>query len=292
MSSKSHLPSVVELKQAYRIVRSKQIPSVPNILLDLYAELEHEEPDTAMVSDLVAMDPAITGQVIKLVNAPQFGLEQPVHSIKQAIVLLGMGQIRNLVVAAAFRKSIQATSPAAIQIWNDSLREAQVAMDIAHHVQDISEDEAYLTALLHNCGALLLAEKFTFYDQLLALEIERPVSLINQEIRQIGTSHAVTGFLFAMHWKLSQRICQAIYLHHALKHDEVEDSKLRALIATIKLAHLLVTERDFPDGTFAPERILYLSYAKEELMLDDEFLDELRVHVIPKLDDSLSGFSE
>ncbi len=291
MKKNNIVPSVTELKQAFKVVRSQQIPSVPDILVDLNEELDNEEPDTALVSDLVSMDPAITGQVIKLVNSPQLGLEQRVQSIKQAIVLLGLDQVRNLVTAAVFQKSIQAKSPAAIRIWNDSLKEAQVAMNIACEIQDISQDEAYLAALLHNCGALLLAEKYSIYEQLLELETEYPVRLINQEIKHIGTSHAVTGFLFAMHWKLSERICQAIYLHHTLKHDAVEDPELRALIATIKLAHLLVRERYLSDGSFSVERIQYFSYAKEELLLDSDFLDELRMDVIPKLEMSLSGYS-
>jgi len=280
------VPSVKELKQAYKVVKGEQIPPVPDILVDLFAELENDEPNTAVVSEIVSMDPAITGQVIKLVNSPVFGLGQQVKSIQQAIVLLGLDKIRNLVTAAAFRKSVHAKSSTTIQIWNDSLRGAQIAMNIAQEIQGISHDEVYLAALLHNCGALLIAEKFAVYKQILALENEYPVSLIKKEMQHFGTHHAVIGYLFAMHWKLPKRVCLAVYLHHTLKYDDIEDSELRALIATIKLANLLAREKYLPAGSFFLERIQYFSYAKEELLLDDAFLEELRIKIIPNLDES------
>lgn len=291
--SVSHLdPSVTELKKAFQVIKGEQIPPVPDILVDLYAELENEEPNTEFVSNLVSMDPAITGQVLKLVNSSLFGLGQPVKSIHQAIVLLGLSQIRNLVTAAAFKKNMHAKSSAAIQVWNDSLRGAQVAMNIADQVQGVSQDEVYLAALLHNCGALLLAEKFIIYEQLIALEIKLPVSLLKKETQYFGTNHAVIGYLFAAHWKLPRRVCQAIYLHHNLRFDEIDDSELRALIAILRLAHLLVGEKYLPGDSFLLERIQYLSYAKEELLLDHDFLDELRTSVIPLLEEQLDGFPD
>ncbi len=277
-------PSEAELKQAFKVIKGEQIPSVPDVLLRLFAELEKSEPETARISDLVSSDQAITGQVLKSVNSPLFGLNQPVESIQQAVVLLGLEQTRNLVTAATFKNSMQTLSPAAIQIWHDSLNAAHVAINIAYHIKDISQDEAYLAAMLHNCGALLLAEQFAQYDQLLGFENEYPVTLISRENRLLGTNHAVVGYLFAKHWKLPDKLCQAIYLHHTLKSDEIEDAGLRAVIACIKLAHLLITEKYLADDSFSLERIQYFSYAKKELMLENEFLDELRTDVIPEME--------
>jgi HD-like signal output (HDOD) protein len=278
------IPSDKELKQAYQVIKGEQIPSVPDILVNLYGELEKSEPNTRRVSELVAKDQAITGQVLKSINSPHFALQQAVESISQAVVLLGIGEIRNLVTAAAFQSRMQATSPAARHIWHDSLNVAQVAMRIASRVVGITQDEAYLTGLLHDCGALLLAEKFPLYEQLISIENEHPVMLINKEIQYLGTSHAVIGYLFATHWKLPERTCQAIYLHHSLKCDAIEDARLRALIATLKVAHLLVKEKSLPEGSFSLERIQYLSYAKKELMLDNEFMDELRTVAILEME--------
>ena len=277
-------PTEQELKQAYQVIKGDQIPSVPDILVSLYAELEKSEPNSRYVSELVAKDQAITGKVLKAVNSPKFGLQQPVESISQAVVLLGLGQIRNLVTAATFHSRMQARSPTARQIWQDSLNVAQVAMHIAYHIEGLSQDEAYLTALLHDCGALLLAEKFPLYEQINTMENEYPVALVDKEIQHLGTSHSIIGYLFASHWKLPRLTCQAIYLHHALKCEGIGDSRLRALIATLKVAHALVKERSLPEASFSLERIQYLAYAKKELLLDDALMDELRTEVLLELD--------
>lgn len=277
-------PTDQELKQAYQVIKGDQIPSIPDILLSIYTELEKPDPNTRHVSELVAQDQAITGKVLKAVNSPKFGLKQPVESISQAVVLLGLAQIRNLVTAATFQNQVKAQSPGARQIWHDSLNVAQVGLQIAYHVEGISQDEAYLLGLLHDCGALLLSEKFPLYEQIHTLENEYPVGLINKEIQHMGTNHTIIGYLFASHWKLPEPICQAIYLHHTLSCEGIENDRVRALIATLKIAHALVKERSLPESAFSLERVQYLAYAKQELMLDDELLDELRTEAVLELD--------
>lgn len=280
MSKSSIVPVKDELKKAFEVIKGEQIPSVPDIIINLHAEFEKEEPDTERVSDLVSKDQAITGQVLKAVNAPIFGLQQPVESITQAVVLLGLVQIKNLVTAAAFQSRMQARSPAAMQIWHDSLSVAQVAMKIAQLIQGVSLDEVYMAALLHNCGAMLLAEKFPGYGELLQMENDFPVAFIDRENRQLGSNHVVIGYMFAKHWKLSERVCQAIYHHHDLNCEWTEDSKLRALIAILKVAYSLVREKRSIDNLQSLESIQFLSYAKQELMLDEEVFAGLRTDAI------------
>jgi hypothetical protein len=65
-----------------------------------------------------------------------------------------------------------------------------------------------------------------------------------------------------------------------LKCNEIDDPQLRALIAILKIAYLLVLEKYLHDGSFSLERVQYLAYAKKELMLDDEFIEELRTEFI------------
>jgi HD-like signal output (HDOD) protein len=284
MNAKGIFPPKQELVRAFEIIKGEQIPAVPDIVVQLHAEFDRSEPHAGKISELVARDQAITGIVLKEVNSPRFGLRQPIESISQAVVLLGLSQIKNLVTAAAYQSTMQARSAVARQIWSDSLIVAQLAVSIARSVQDISEDEAYLAALLHNCGALLLAERDPAYEDLLANENDYPVALIDRENRQLGSNHTVIGYLFAKHWKLPERVCLAIYHHHDLRCEWIGDSKLRALIAILKVAHLLVRERYCANDMQSLERLQFLAYAKQELMLDDVFLDGLRTDAILEMD--------
>ena len=274
------IPGHDELKQAFDVIKGEQIPSIPDIVVRLHGELNKEEPDTAKIVDLVSMDQAVTGHVLKTVNSPLFGLKQPVESIGQAVVLLGIQKLKNVVTAAAFQERMQVRSPVAKQIWRDSLHTAQIAMKIAQQIQDVSQDEAYLAAMLHNCGAMLLAEKFPDYKRMLLVEAEIPANIIDRENRQLGSNHAVIGYMFAKHWKLPDIICQAIYHHHDLRCDAINDSSIRALIAIIKMAYLQVRDESVIGNSKSFERIQYGTYAKQELMLDDSFLDQLRTDTI------------
>lgn len=152
-------PNETELKAAYMVIKGSQIPTVPDVVLDLNKELEKADPQTERLISLISHDQALTGALLKTVNSAQFGLEEKVNSIAQAVVMLGLKQLRNLVAGSALLSAFQVQTPAAREIWRQSLEIATVAVRIANTVDGIDPDAAYLAALLHDSGAMLLAEK-------------------------------------------------------------------------------------------------------------------------------------
>ncbi len=270
------IPSEQELRVAFAFLKGTKIPSVPDIVRKLQAELSAPQPDMDRIIEWVSQDQAITGRVLKTINCAQYGMARTIESISQAVVLLGLEQLRNLVVGAAFENSLLIRSPVAKKIWKDSVDMAKAAMRVAWNVDGITADEAYLLGLLHNSGALLLAEKYAEYESLIESQVVIPISMLDRENRQFGTNHAAIGYLFAKHWKLPERHCLAIYLHHSSSCKTLEDPQLRALVATLKIANHVINQRDQGMGDLSFESIQYLAQARNELMISQDTLDDLR----------------
>lgn len=270
------IPSEEQLRKTYAIVKGNQLPAIPDILLKLNEELSRSEPSMARIAELISKDQAITGQVLKVVNSAGMGLARKVDSISHAVTMLGLEQIRNLVIASAFLNNVQVTSPVGKEIWADSVEVATAATHIAHMVQGVSADEAYIAGLLHDCGGLLLAERWPGYERLARIKASHPISILRAEETRLGTHHALIGFLFARHWKLPEGIALAICHHHTMALERIPDSHLRTLVAILILANVLVETKYMVLEQETLERIQYLAQAKAELMLDERSLRDLQ----------------
>jgi HD-like signal output (HDOD) protein len=268
MSEPSSIPTPEELRRAYAATKGAKVPSIPDILVKLNNELARPEPRNQYIVELILQEQSLTGTVLKTVNSAAFGLAQEVNSVAHAATLLGIGKLRNIILGALVQQHMKARSPLALQIWQDSLEVSKAALIIANMVDGISPDEAYLAGLLHDCGAMLMAEKWPDYEQAWSLSGSQPINMPAMEERRYGTKHTVVGYLFGRHWKLPERINQAIYGHHVATCSHISDNSTRALIAALKLANTLVDGRYLDDGNLFLERIQYLSRARSELMMD------------------------
>jgi HD-like signal output (HDOD) protein len=275
MNDANLYPTETELRVAYTVIKGSQIPTVPDVMLDLNKELQQENPRTERLVSLISQDQALTGALLKTVNSNDFGLKEKVDSIAQAVVLLGLKQIQNLVASSAFLSAFQVKTQTARDIWEHSLEVATVAMRIANTVDGVDPDTAYLAALLHNSGAMLLAEKLPNYETVFASQIRFPVNVLALEERQFGTNHALISYLFAKHWQLPDEICLAICQHHQVSCKKIDDANIRALIAILKLANAITDTKHIGSEDATLEQIQYVGNAKRELMISEELFAEL-----------------
>jgi EAL and modified HD-GYP domain-containing signal transduction protein len=76
----------------------------------LLAEVSRTDVDIARIESLISSDPSLAYSLLRLVNSSSFGLNVRVESIRQAIVLLGLVQVRQLAVLLTMAKNSVATS--------------------------------------------------------------------------------------------------------------------------------------------------------------------------------------
>lgn len=269
-------PSEKELRAAYAFVRNHPFPSVPEVVNRISEELARPEPELPRLIKLINSDIALAGLVLKTINSAGFGYGE-IESVQQAVTLLGLERLKNLIMASYIEKFLPVQSEYAQQILKDSKLLAQTAAMLAGELGGVAADEAYIAGLMLDSGGIFLSEYLgNRYAPVYDLKNAHPITINQIENRRIGANHSIIGYLFARHWNLPENVCLAIYLHHGVPCEQVENEVLRGLLALLKLADYLASrESGAAFGETSMEQVQHLAKVKGELMIDDERIAEL-----------------
>jgi len=135
------------------IFEGNEIPVYPNNYFQALDELNKKEPDFNKVSDIVRNDMSLSYKLLKLINSAAFGLRTEVESIKQALVILGIDEMKkwlNLIVL----KKIGQDEPK--EIMRTSLIRAKTAEKIGDTLNyDVNSSELFMTGLFSMLDILM-----------------------------------------------------------------------------------------------------------------------------------------
>jgi len=197
------------------------LPVVPSLYLELQNALRDPRSDLKTIAGVVARDIGMSAKLLQLVNSAFFGVRSsngaPIASVEQAVMLLGMNTVQHLALASAIfaaydvRDDFYGFSLSMLQ--QHALLTARIAARLMSTKQD--RDEAFVSALLHDAGKLVLANRFPdAYRRILAQAAREGLPLTLLESAEFGTSHPEVGaFLFGI-WGLPTVVVEAVAFHH------------------------------------------------------------------------------
>lgn len=85
------------------ILNSYDIPSYYHSYFQILKEIESPEPDLEKIKDVIEKDISLSYKLLRLINNPVFRPRNEVSSIKQAIILLGLNEIKKWIYVLAIR---------------------------------------------------------------------------------------------------------------------------------------------------------------------------------------------
>ena len=193
----------------------------------LLTRLSSPHTSLAAVADLVAANPVLAGNVLKIANSPLYGLRAGIATVEQALAVVGLGNVRALVFAELLdRAEVPGgpTRPARGAMWVHMAKTAVLARRIAPAFPGLDAGVAYTAGLLHDVGKLTLPA-----GRIAATPWHPPA-----ENAAYGVHHGLAGFAVCGGFDLPGILSQAVRLHHAPSWVEMED--LEAGMADIRLA--------------------------------------------------------
>jgi HD-like signal output (HDOD) protein len=223
------------------------LPSVPQVLQQLLAELRGPDPSVARVGQLVEQDPASTAEVLRVVNSPMLGLRRQVTDASLAVTLVGLETIGAVLVQQQWLSQADVHTLERLglgRLFTHGLRTARRAAGLGHHFGRGHEaiSAARAAGLLHDIGKLVLAINFPDkYHQAHELAESGEVPLRVAETVLIGAPHDwVGGHLLAL-WGLPDAIVEAVAFHHDPRHGGTAAS---VALGLVHLANRLEHARD------------------------------------------------
>ena len=187
------------------------LPSIPRVIALLLSELGRQQPDLKRITQLISTDPVLTARLLQFANSGFFKLSQQIHSVSEALAVVGLVHVRAMVVGAASSSSPKAVPGIYLpQFWTYSLNVAKVARSLAGVVRQ-NQQAAFTCGLLHAIGALTMHAVMP--EQMAALDSELGPFDIKRgkaEIKQFGFCYAQVSAEFARKWLLPAAMVDAL----------------------------------------------------------------------------------
>ncbi|GKT11742.1 MAG: hypothetical protein ISEC1_P0711 [Thiomicrorhabdus sp.] len=203
------------------------LPHSPAALVKLEKELA-TNPDVNIgeIVLLVAQDPSLAAGIIGVVNSAKYTTGKLVSDLNEAIVRVGVKDVRAMAHAINYKSSIRRKPPfGEVEFLRHALVSAFISQNLAKHLK-LNKGEAFLCGLMHDMGAYLLAvedrDKYVQVIKLVGFEIDK---LVSSESRIYGTHHAMMGARLLKEWNFSQKVIMGVAFHHApnLAEDRFKD---------------------------------------------------------------------
>jgi putative nucleotidyltransferase with HDIG domain len=200
----------------------KNLPPISQAALKLVNLLDSTEVSNEEVVQVIRCDNVLTAKLLRACNSPYFGLEEPVSSVDQSVLMLGHQQILHIVLTVAFGTAMVVPLPGyaveANELWRHSLITASAAEIIVAETGEMNVEApvAFTVGLLHDIGKLALGQALT--PELQAsirhlIEAEK-ISRSEAEKKIIGTDHGEVGACLLRGWNLPEEILEATANHH------------------------------------------------------------------------------
>ena len=201
-----------------RLGHSKNLPSLPQVLIKLIELCNSEDTTAQDLSGIIARDPSISSNVMRLVNSSYMGLTSRISSLEQAVVYLGADTIKNVSISTSVLQAFglfKGNSHFSLhRFWWHSLTCAAIARRLAAKVAYSAAEEAFLSGLLHDIGKLLLWVNFPEEYARVVEACDSSHDLIAREEQLLGVNHCEVGAWLIRQWKLNSFMTDAILYHH------------------------------------------------------------------------------
>ncbi len=221
--------------------RLNQIPPLPQTVNLILNALGDEGSSASTVANIISKDPGLASALLRAVNSTAYGLSTKVHSVDQAITLLGFSSVRSLVVRLKLAEGLAAPiEPGAYHhddLWVHALAVSSLADHLARRVPGVDRGFASTLGLLHDLGKIAINSRMPAIARQLwegtghSLES----TLLQRERELFGVDHAGVGMYLAQQWKLPSTLVDAIGLHH-----RPNDPRIEAMPPEIRKAFQVV----------------------------------------------------
>lgn len=140
-----------------------------------------DEPDIDEIENIISRDVSLTFSLLRLVNSAYFALRNKARSVKQALVILGLGQLKQWIYLLSFKQDDGSMPDELIKI---SFLRATFASELVEYAQDmtISRSEAYLLGMFSTLGKLMRVPLEDALEQL-PISDEIKLALLKKEGR-------------------------------------------------------------------------------------------------------------
>lgn len=234
----------------------EKMPAFPKSvqrILELTRDINCKPKELVMV---IEKDPVMTIKLLRVLNSAYYSFPNPITSVHQSVVYLGINTIKNMALSFATAGVLPPHNDAGFDIQRylaHSLTTASIARMLCQKYGGDGADPAdcHIAGLLHDFGKVVFAQFMAAeFKEALALSAEQNRSLHATEQQVIGADHSVVGAMLVEKWQFPKQLSETIRHHH----DGVspDNAMLGCLYIADQISNRLSEEHD---GSIVEEEI-------------------------------------
>lgn len=216
------------------------LPQFPDNIAQIEKLLNDPDSKLSNIASLISNDVSLTTDLLKLVNSAAFSLAKKCTSISEAVKMVGIRGLKNLLYSIGTMQLLGHMSDEQKDLWEHSYKTAFFSYNLARNFlhNSIVTEDAYVCGLLHDLGKIIFS---TMYPQLLEkINTLAKSKNIPDKVLQVllsGINHPEIGAALAEKWNFPPAIIIAIRYHHSVENAPQE---FKTLVSTICLADLMI----------------------------------------------------
>lgn len=202
-----------------------ELPFDPSLLRNLFAMTgDSSMASLDEIAGVISRDQGLTTRILTLANSAFYGLQSQVTSISRAVNVLGLKEVRNLVLALGVNALIAKHGvPTEFDIrlhWAHQLRVAAAAQYLAKNLpqtESPAPDPSMLftAGLLHDIGKVIVAMHSPEDWQAIRSAMADGTPANQAEDAHWGLEHGLIGGMVLNQWNLPQQLSEPVNWHHS-----------------------------------------------------------------------------
>ncbi len=202
-----------------RVSKIESLATLPSIATEILEVLRSSRSGMREIARLVERDPSITAKILKVANSPLWGFQGRVDNVQRALILLGLKQVTNIVIAVSLYSSFSRLKPNPYfdreKFWLHSAGTGQIARAFTKKLGVYFNGEEFVAALIHDVGKMVFDQFFSSeFQEILSLARSNGKRIYDLEQSKLGCTHADVGSWLLAKWNFPDAIVNAVRYHH------------------------------------------------------------------------------
>ena len=208
-------PSIKAMVQAV----PRSLGSYGPVLQEIEQALQSPQCNLNTIGDAIQKDPDLTARLLRLANSPFFGFANRLSTVAEAVSLLGIQQIQDMIVASSVLEQFKGVPDNLVNkhsFWQHSLAVGLTARLLAMERRLPKPDKFFVAGLLHDVGRLVLLSQAEEWVRAVFEEYQREKILLRDaEKKVLGYDHQEIAAELLQSWSYPASLVQAVEFHHS-----------------------------------------------------------------------------
>ena len=212
----TRIENIAELSSTI-VENINSLPQFPENILSIQRLINDPEAEITEIARHISMDPAMTADLLKTVNSAHYMLSKKVDNINEAVKMVGLRGIRNLLYSYGTQKLLGDDSPVKKALWEHSYKTAFYAYNLIRNFRKDNDilDDSYVGGILHDMGKIVFSNVHpSLLEKIRTFCAEKGIPTSTFEDLAAGMNHAEIGASIAEKWNFPDSLIASIQYHH------------------------------------------------------------------------------